>query len=47
MSQSADSEGGELEVVTDCVAKQVLAADTCFFATSADIGFTDLDRLTI
>ena len=39
--------GHSLEVVADCVAEEVLAADACFFAACTNIGFTDLDRLTI
>ena len=39
--------GHRLEVVADCVAEEVLAADACFFAACTNIGFTDLDWLTI
>ena len=39
--------GHTLEVIADCVAQEVLTADACFFAACANIGFADLDGLTV
>ena len=39
--------GHTLEVIADCVAEEVLTADACFFAACTNIGFADLDGLTV